>query len=117
LRKAKWKLTLPIHEARKNDEIIALADSQVLRWLDELNGITDADERAFAVKKQIKKVRDSDDGVRGRRTLKRLYDELDSIQFKPDYMCLIIDREKDYYRACHGFSINGITYRRLLGTN
>lgn len=32
-------------------------------------------------------------------------------------MCLIIDKEKDYLRACRGFSINGIEYRRLLGTN
>lgn len=32
-------------------------------------------------------------------------------------MCLIIDKEKDYYRACKGFSINGISYKRLLGTN
>ena len=32
-------------------------------------------------------------------------------------MCLIIDREKDYYRACKGFTINGVKYRRLLGTN
>lgn len=39
------------------------------------------------------------------------------MQFKPDYMCLIIDKEKDYYRACKGFSINGVKYKRLLGTN
>ena len=32
-------------------------------------------------------------------------------------MCLIIDKEKDYYRACKGFSINGVRYKRLLGTN
>lgn len=32
-------------------------------------------------------------------------------------MCLIIDKDKDYYRACKGFSINGISYKRLLGTN
>lgn len=32
-------------------------------------------------------------------------------------MCLIIDKEKDYWRACKGFSINGIRYKRLLGTN
>jgi hypothetical protein len=31
-------------------------------------------------------------------------------------MHLIIDREKDYRRACKGFTINGIRYRRLLGT-
>lgn len=32
-------------------------------------------------------------------------------------MCLIIDKTKDYYRACKGFSINGVRYKRLLGTN
>ena len=38
------------------------------------------------------------------------------MQFKPDYMCLIIDKDKDYYRANRGFSINGVMYERLLGT-
>ena len=42
LRKAKWNLTLPIAEARRNDEVISLADSQMLRWIDSLNGVTDA---------------------------------------------------------------------------
>ena len=32
-------------------------------------------------------------------------------------MCLIIDKKQDYYRACKGFSINGVNYCRLLGTN
>ena len=32
-------------------------------------------------------------------------------------MCLIIDKEKDYYRAAKGFTVNGIRYQRLLGTN
>lgn len=30
---------------------------------------------------------------------------------------MIIDREKDYFRACRGFKINGLKYQRLLGTN
>ncbi len=49
--------------------------------------------------------------------MQNAYEELDHIQFKPDYMCLIIDSKKDYYRACKGFSINGVKYKRLLGTN
>lgn len=117
LRKAKWKLTLPLAEARKNEEIISLADSQVLRWIDELNGITDADQRARDIKAEIKRLRREPNSVQNRRAVKQLYAQLDSIQFKPDYMCLIIDKEKDYYRACKGFSINGINYKRLLGTN
>ena len=117
LRKAKWNLTLPLSEARKNDEVISLADSQVLRWLDELNGITDAEQQARAVKAEIRRLRKEPDNIQNRRSIRKLYNLLDSIQFKPDYMCLIIDKKKDYQRARKGFSINGIRYFRLLGTN
>lgn len=117
LRKEKWKLTLPIAEARRNDEVISLADSQLLRWLDELNGIADADARARAIKAEIKSLRKKDNSVQTRRRIKQLYADLDSIQFKPDYLCVIMDKEKDYRRACRGFSVNGIQYVRLLGTN
>lgn len=117
LRRAKWKLTLPLAEARKNGEIIALADSQVLRWLDELNGITDAESNARAIKAEIRHLRKEPNSVENRRRVKKLYAKLDDIQFKPDYLCIIIDKEKDYHRACKGFSINGVEYRRLLGTN
>lgn len=117
LRKARWQLTLPIAEARRNDEIIALADSQVLRWLDELNEITDADTRAREIKIEIRKLRKEQSSLQNRRHIKKLYEQLDMIQFKPDYLCVIMDREKDYVRACKGFSVNGVRYHRLLGTN
>lgn len=117
LRKEGWKLTLPIEEARRNDEVISLADSQVLRWIDELNGIVDADEQARNIKHEIKMIKKEPNSIQNKRAIKQLYAQLDSLQYKPDYMCLIIDKEKDYYRACKGFSINGIKYKRLLGTN
>ena len=104
-------------EARRNDEIISLADSQMLRWIDELNGITDADEHARQIKLEIRKLRRDQNSVVNRRAVRRLYAQLDEIQFKPDYMTLIIDHERDYHRACRGFTINGVRYRRLLGTN
>lgn len=117
MRRSKWKLTLPLSEARKNEEVISLADSQILRWIDELNGVVDADERAKAIRREIREKRSDTSGAHNKREIRALYGELDAIQFKPDYMCLIIDREKDYYRACQGFSINGVEYTRLLGTN
>lgn len=117
LRKARWRLTLPIEEARRNDEVISLADSQVLRWIDELNGMADADAKAKSIKSEIQKIRKEESSAQNRRKIKQLYTQLDLIQYKSDYMCLIIDRDKDYYNACKGFYINGIKYVRLLGTN
>lgn len=116
LRKAKWKLTLPLDVARKNDEVISLASSQVLRWIDEMNGVVDADERAREIKRAIRAIKKEPVSATNRKKIRELYAELDSIQFKPDYMCLIIDKVGDYRRACKGFSINGIKYHRLLGT-
>ena len=117
LRQSRWNLTLPIDEARRNDEVISLADSQILRWIDELNGITDADEKAREIKLEIRRIRKEPNSISNKRAIRQLYKDLDKIQFKPDYMCLIIDREKDYHRACKGFRINGVQYQRLLGTN
>lgn len=108
---------MPLSEARKNDEIISISDSQMLRWIDELNGIEDADTTAKAIKKSIRALKHQPSSLQNRREIKRLYEELDRVQFKPDYMCLIADSEKDYRRSCKGFTINKVKYVRLLGTN
>lgn len=117
LRKERWNLDLPLEEARRNDEVISLASSQILRWIDEINGIKDADEKAKAIKLEIKQLRKQKSSPQVKRRIRNLYRDLDELQFHPDYMSLVIDREKDYWRACRGFSINGIRYKRLLGTN
>lgn len=110
-------MTLPLSEARRNEELISLADSQTLRWLDGLNNISDADATARKIKSDIRRLRGEPSSLQNRRQIKRLYEQLDDIQFKPDYLCVIIDREKDYIRACRGFTVNGVQYHRLLGTN
>lgn len=89
----------------------------MLRFIDRLNGIENADELAKNIKKEIKMLGKQPNSLQNRKKIKRLYEKLDEIQYKPDYMCLIIDKEKDYWRACKGFKINGIKYVRLLGTN
>lgn len=117
LKKAKWDLTLSLSEARRNEEIISLSDSQMLRWIDELNGVTDAEERAKQIKARIRYLRKCESTLQNRKEIKALYAELDQVQFKPDYMHLVVDHKKDLMTACLGFKINGIKYVRLLGTN
>lgn len=116
LRSTKWKLSISLEEARRNEEIISLASSQVLRWIDEMNGIEDADERAKDIKRRIRALKREPASSETRREIKKLYADLDAVQFKPDYMCLVVDKVSDYRRACKGFSINGVRYKRLLGT-
>ena len=89
----------------------------ILRFIDEINGVGDIEPLVAEIKSEIRYIKRQEASVRNRRRVRALYEQLDELQFKPDYMCLVIDREKDYWRACKGFVINGIKYVRLLGTN
>lgn len=118
LRRAKWNLHLTINQARENKEFIALSDSQLLRFIDEINGVTKPELRIADIKSQIKMLKSEENLSVSRPRIKKLYQKLDEYQFQKDYVCVVIDSVKDYRKMYKdGFQINGITYRRLLGTS
>jgi len=117
LAKHNWDLTLPIEEARKTaGVVIALADSQILTWINEINQTENYDEVAKEIKKQIKYLKTLKNTPENKCKIRNLYQKLYQVQFKEDYLCLIIDKISDYDRANKGFKVNGIEYKRLLTT-
>ena len=55
LRQNNWDLKLPLSDARKiQGVVVSLADSQILTWINELNGTNSYDEEAKNKKKEIK---------------------------------------------------------------
>lgn len=117
LRRTKWDLQLTVNQARENQELIALSESQMMRFIDELNGITNPELHIKEIKREIKQLKFETNLSISRPKIKKLYTELDKYQFKKDYVCIVIDKIKDYYIMYkNGFKINGITFRRLLGT-
>lgn len=111
---SKWELTLPLTEALANGtDVVELNDSQLIRFLDRMNGI-DVKEKVFELKTEIARLKKQG---KNRTTIRKLYLELYKTQFREDYVCIIMDSMKHYDRCNKGFSINGIKYRRLLGTN
>lgn len=117
LRKSNWNLTLDLADAINAEQVVTLGDSQLLRFIDEINGVFDRDRRIRSVKREIKTVRRLPISKESRGRIRDLYKELQQLQFQPDYLCLIMDTEKDYDRANGGFTVNGVRYRRFLGTN
>lgn len=85
-----------------------------MRFIDELNS-RNTQEEAVYIKKEIKRLK-KENNSKSKTLISNLYFKLYQLQFQEDYMCLIIDRPSDYDRANKGFSINGIKYRRFLGT-
>lgn len=100
----------------KND-IVALNDSQILRWICELNDIDNLDYEVSRLKIEIQFIKKQPKSKENKDKIKELYDKLYSLQYQKDYFCMIMNSDKDYDRANQGFKINGYKYRRLLGTN
>lgn len=112
-------LDISPREARTNGEIISLADSNVLRAIDELNGVDrEATVAQIAdIRAEIKCLRESPDNrAASRKRIAELYAELDKIQLKTDYLEVVMGKPSEFDKLNNGFSVNGIEYRRLVGT-
>lgn len=96
---------------------MALNDSQILRWICELNGIENLDLEVSKIRKEIKYIKKQPKSKENKDKIKKLYEKLYSLQYQKDYFCLIMDSNKDYDRANMDFKINNYVYHRLLGTN
>lgn len=108
------------------ETIVALNDSQCLRFIDEINGITDLNERVRNIQKKIKSIKKQPKSRETKMLISNYYDALYNLQFQRDYLCVIMNSEAEYDRANKGFSINYglidgkeciVKYKRFLGTN
>lgn len=116
LRRTKWNLNLSIPEAINNNELVALADSTTIRFI---NDKRDIDQEANEIIKKIREIKKLNTTLENRRKIKSLYHSLYDTLFIKDYICVIIDKNKDFDRMNSklGFKINGIKFKRLLATN
>ena len=115
--KNNWDLTLPLERARKVPGlVVSLADSQILTWINQLNGTTDYDSKAKDIKRDIKNLKKQPNSQDNKKKIRDKYKDLYNYQFKEDYVSLIIDKPSDYERANQGFKINGLSFKRLLCT-
>ena len=112
-----WDLTLPLQDALEDGTlVVGISDSQLLRFIDEINGV-DTNVEAERLKKHIKFLKAKPISDYSVRELKKAYSDLYHTQFQEDYVCIVMDSMRDYDDCNKGFFINGIKYRRLLGTN
>lgn len=117
LKQNNWELELPLSDARKiPGVVVSLADSQILTWINELNGTEDYDSRAKQIKKNIKEIKKQPNSDDNKKKVSEKYTELYDLQFKKDYLCVVFDKKSDYDRANKGFRVNGIAYKRLICT-
>ena len=87
LRKNDWNLTLPLNRARNTTGlVVALADSQILSWINELNGTEDYDIQAKyqALDAEINEYN---------RIVRQIHNKMSEIGQRTKTFCTIFDSE------------------------
>lgn len=116
-----WNYTTSIKNIRKDScSVVSLNDSQVLRWLEKINGREDSDLIAKRLKREIKILKKEPSTLTNKKLISLKYDELYKTRFTSDYMMIVFDKKSHYDRARKGFTITidgvPIKYRRFIGT-
>lgn len=96
LEKSKYNIAITIQDARKNEELISLADSEFLRVIRRVTDHPYNNEDYYMAKKKNDKTK------------------LDKLQFIPDYISVIIDNNGHYKKIkAKGIVVNGIKFKRF----
>jgi hypothetical protein len=116
LRQSKWSLELSMEEAINNNELVSIADSEVLRFINKGKNV---EHLVSEITSQINHIKKQPVSVENKNKIKNLYKQKYSLLFVKDYICIVIDKLKDFDRmnSKKGFFINGTKYKRLLATN
>ena len=125
LAKNKWDFSVSPEElfTSRKDLIVSLGESQVLRWIDDIKGLSGVSDLIKQQKRTIRFLRKEAENASTpkqrnsyRAKVKREYEKLNNLQFIPEYVSVVMKNAKHYDRANKGFKINGVEYRRFLGT-
>lgn len=117
LKNNNWNYNVSLEQAKRNDEVIALGDSQCLRFIRDIVGYQYTEEDIIKKKKEVKLIKKLRNTDKNRQKLKEVYECLNDMLFVEDYVSVVFDTKKNFDYACkNGFIINGKKFKRLVGT-
>ena len=117
LRNNNWNYNISLDQAKRNEEVIALGDSQCLRFIRDIIGYQYTEEDIYKTKKHIEILKRKKNTDKVREEIQKAYDKLDDMLFVSDYVSIVFKSKKDFDYACKkGFYINGKKFKRLIGT-
>lgn len=116
LRRSNWDLSLTIADAKKSGELISLADNSVLRFIREINGTEDEDSKYTEILNNINSIKKEKTSTPNRRKLHKEFEKRDELLLARDYITVVMRNKGEFDRANRGFFINGVKFKRLVGT-
>lgn len=118
LKNNNFKIDITPFEAERNEELIALADNEMLRAIRRLtnhafndNGEEKLNE-LFLLRKKLTKQRNSEEN---RKKIKDINNEIRNLLFIPEIISITTQKKRNYPKIGRdGFWVNGKHYKRLM---
>ena len=115
--KSKFNYKLSIKQAKANKQLTPLADSQTLRFINDILELENNDDKINEIKECIDSLKRLEATKEIKKEIKRLYEEKDKLHFLPDYVNIEFATKKEFDECIkNGVKINGVKFYRLLGT-
>ena len=111
-------LEISFEDARNDDKIISISDSQVIRWIDAINKKNRNKEKVAYddIKCKIKSLKKNKTDKKIKKEINILYDILNKMQFIPELINVVMSKPNDIDKLKDGFQVNGRTYVRFIGS-
>lgn len=120
IRYANWDFKISLEEAKQNEELVSLGDSQVLRMIRQIRNNDVAEEEILNTKERINILKRLTTNEDNKNKIKEEYEKLTAQTFIEDYIVIVFDNIDDWNKAnSHkiNLKINGKEFVRLLGTS
>ena len=113
--KDNYNVNVGMKTARKNGELIALGDNQVLRAIRKIKGRNidfDFINELFRERRRLTRRKNS---AENRNRISQINKDIDNLLFIPEYVSVVIEKHSHYrHMIKHKLMINGKKYVRLL---
>lgn len=115
LQKDNYNININMKTARKNDELIALGDNQVLRSIRKIKNKDIDFDLINNLFKERRKLTRRKDSLKNKKRILEIDKDIDNLLFIPEYISVVIEKHSHYkHMINHKFIVNGKKYVRLL---
>ena len=120
IRYANWDFKISLEEAKQNEELVSLGDSQVLRMIRQIRNNNITEEEILNTKERINILKRLTTNEDNKNKIKEEYEKLTEQTFIEDYVVIVFDNIDDWNKANSNkinLKINDKEFVRLLGTS
>lgn len=115
LKKDGYDIKITMKDARKNGELIALGDNQVLRAIRKIKDKNVDFDFIDALFKERRRITHRRDSLKNKQRICQIDKDIDNLLFIPEYVSVLVEKHSDYKHIIKcGLKINGKNYVRLL---